>query len=177
MNKFAFISVLAICSCLGLFPSQALALQYLDPSSGPFMVDAPGSTTPKDTFSLNEKPVVFLEFDRDSLETRLPLLVGWKWIVENDTTASFAAKLISDFPKDSLLIWGQANNWDAVKKVGDWQVETSWLNVGFLDLKGGAGSKLINFTVTPEPVSSLLYLAGSAPIAVGLYRRRKKLIP
>ena len=170
-SAYFILSIFVLLSWLN--PSRALALKYLDPAAGPVMVGAQGSTAPQNTFDLNQRPFVFLEFDRNSLETKLPLLVNWKWIYANDKTLSFDAKLFLDFPDDSLKIWKDANNWDAIKKPGEWEVKTSWFNPGFFDLKGGEGSKIINFTVTPEPVSCLLYLAGAAPIAFSLFRRRK----
>ena len=175
MQRFIFLIFVVLLLSSSFSPVPAFALNNLSPSDGPFTVDSPGSTTPKDTFDLSEHPFVFLEFDRDSLNTNLPLLTIGKWILENKQTLGLNFTLTSQFPNDSVRLWSDAINWDLIKKTGKWQVDNSWLNLDFFPGKGGIGSKTINFTVTPEPVASLLFIIGGAPVAFRLYRRRKTL--
>ena len=64
--------------------------------------------------------------------------------------------------------WITLSNWNTVKKVGEWEV-----NSNYFYTNGDTGFGTAGFTVTPEPLAMTLFLVGGAPIAVGLLRRRK----
>lgn len=142
----------------------------LKPSLGPYMTDE-GSMAPKpnQTFGWNEKPYAFIQFDMDDLNTEKPLIMSWKWRYEDGPVVSFERERISNFSGDTLNLWNSLDNWDIHKQAGEWSVVTIWRN------PGSGGSRLkTSFTVTPEPVSSILFLSGGAVLAIRRYWKRKK---
>ena len=66
--------------------------------------------------------------------------------------------------------WITLADWNTVKKVGTWEV-----NSNYFYTNGNTGFGTAGFTVTPEPLAMALFLVGGAPIAVNLYRRRRLL--
>lgn len=66
--------------------------------------------------------------------------------------------------------WITLADWDAVKKVGVWEV-----NSNYFYKNGDTGFGSASFTVQPEPLAMTLFLIGGAPIAVNIYRRRRLL--
>lgn len=66
--------------------------------------------------------------------------------------------------------WITLADWAAVKKVGEWEV-----NSNYFYTNGNTGFGTASFTVTPEPLAMALFLIGGAPIAVNLYRKRRLL--
>ena len=65
--------------------------------------------------------------------------------------------------------WITLADWNTVKKVGTWEV-----NSNYFYTNGNTGFGTAGFTVTPEPLAVTLFLIGGAPIAVNLYRRRRR---
>lgn len=142
----------------------------LKPSLGPYMTDE-GSIAPKpnQTFGWNEKPYAFIQFDINDLNTKKPLFVWWKWRDPDGHVVSFERERITNFPEDNLNLWNSLDNWDVHKQMGEWTVETKWVNPS-----GGVGKFTNNFTVMPEPVSSILFLSGGAVLIARRYWKRKK---
>ena len=64
--------------------------------------------------------------------------------------------------------WITLADWDSVKKVGGWEVNSNYFYPA-----GTTGFASASFTVTPEPLAMTLFLIGGAPIAVSLIRKRK----
>jgi hypothetical protein len=64
--------------------------------------------------------------------------------------------------------WLSPSGWNTPADAGEWEI-----GANYFFPSGASGSGSVNFTVTPEPVSTALFLAGGVPMAWGLYRRRK----
>ena len=173
MKKTAILFVITISLILFASTSNAFA-KKLEPSLGPYMTDE-GSTVKKDVFGWDEKPYVFIQFDVDELNTNWPLFVRWKWKFMGKGHPFWEFERVTDFSDNPLNIWDSLDNWDSCKKVGKWRVETAWWSPTLYNSgKEGLGRHKVNFTVTPEPVSSILFLVGGASLAATRLRRRKK---
>jgi hypothetical protein len=142
----------------------------LVPTGGLFMTDN-ASMIPKDDqlFGWNELPHTYMQFDVDDLDVNKHLDIKLKWINESGKVVHKEKRRITDFSEDTLNIWNSADNWDEIKEVGAWTVKAKWKNP-----HGGKGRDEIHFAVAPEPVSSLLFIAGSIVMAGRGYLRRRK---
>jgi len=149
---------------------------WLDPSLGPYMTDEESTTAKENqTFGWDETPFVFLQFDVDDLNTNNSLSLCHIWEHESKNPWTWEWETITDFPKtNSLNFWGSIDNWDQYKKVGEWTVFVAWNNPAALkcDSGGGFGFQKINFTITPEPLSAMLFVIGGAVL---LHNRRRVL--
>jgi len=66
----------------------------------------------------------------------------------------------------------QAQNsvaWLNIRKVGEWYINATYLNAP----SGASNFASTSFTVTPEPVSSVLFLVGGASLAAFRYRKKQ----
>ena len=184
MKKSASVLSLVAGFTLAVFlnlTAPAFADRILIPSNGPYTVNAVGSTTLKDVFQLDEQPVAFIAFDRDELNTSKPFSIDWYWQFDSEAVVSHNFQNFSSFPTDPLQLWDPIANWDLLKKPGEWHLLSQWVNpVNVASTKGGFGANIFDFkvlpkvTVTPEPVSTILFLTGGAPLAWRLLRKRQK---
>ncbi len=152
-------------------PIKALATDLL-PSSGPYMTED-SSTTPVTSFDFNTTPFAYIGFDANNLNTTGPLELTWSWYVDNDIFMASESQRIDDFSAGLIDIWNAPDNWNSIKQVGDWKTAISWEN-RVMGGKGGWGSQLVNFTVTPEPASAFLFLLGAGAMGLKFYRRKRK---
>ncbi len=157
---------------LSISPNKAFAT-YLEPYLGPYMTDE-SSTTLRDTFDLHEEPFAYIGFDVIDLNSYRPLELTWSWYFDTDMFVASESQRISHFDNPFLDIWNSLDDWDNYARVGDWRTVISWENDVLLS-KGGWGSQTVNFTVNPEPVSSVLFLIGGATLAVRHYRKKRKI--
>ena len=167
MKRIKFVLLYTLLGIGVVFMNQTAAHARLDPSLGLYMTEE-NSMSSKSIFGLDEKPFAFLQFHLDDLDLGSPLTIRWVWRFEGDRIAKEYEK-ITNFGGDPLDLWNSLDNWDLHKRTGEWSVRAKWRN-GIGDEKG---KDLVNFTVTPEPVSSLLFLLGGAGLAVTGYRKRK----
>jgi len=126
-----------------------------------YTVGSEGSTTPKDSFDWDEQPWLYLELPSSNWN------VTGSWWKDPDGTPYFTGSL----PTTSDKIWLSLDNWFTVREVGQWNVSAVYFYANPEDPVGGGFAK---FTVTPEPVSSILFLVGGASLAATRLRRRKK---
>ena len=139
----------------------------LEPTLGPYTTEE-NSTTQKSTFSLNEKPFTFIQFNPGDLNTDRPMFLKWVWQFGQGPSLATVREKITNFDDNPLNLWNSLDNWDLYKKVGNWSVKVNWWN-GL----GSMGSGIANFVVTPEPVSSLLFLVGGVTLAATRLRKKK----
>ena len=124
-----------------------------------FMTDANGSTTPKTNFGWNETPWLYVKLS----EIAESITSAW-WTDPNGNKY----KIFDAFSTDD--IWLSPLNWSTIKKLGEWTITA----VSHLD-SGTVNQGRLSFTVTPEPVSSLLFILGGGALAgTKLMRSRKK---
>ena len=147
---------------LSLIGSMAIIVMALStPASAGFStytVGSSGSTTAKTTFGLNETPFLYMKLPDDKVN-----FASSFWHAP-DSMVYFA----SQGPGSTAERWISLTSWDTVKKVGDWSIDS---NVFYSS--GVTATSAASFTVTPEPLSTALFLVGGVPIALNLYRRRK----
>jgi len=127
----------------------------------------PLSRVEKSLFGLNETPYLYLN---------LPDNTSSGFLNDFHLTGSVWTGPI-DFPLPSGLefsnseeLWLTLPYWDLVKEPGHWDVDAAFF---YVDGMKGKGST--SFSVSPEPVSTVLFLAGGGILAVAL-RRKKKLV-
>lgn len=167
MKKVIILSVILFSVILSLSTSNAFA-KKLEPSLGPYMTDE-AITVKKEVFGWDEKPFAFIQFDVNDLNINKPLKLWWKWRYDGEGPVSHEFERITDFPENPLNLWNSLDNWNLHKKVGEWSVKTSWHNPG-----GGTGSQIVNFTITPEPVSLILFLVGGIALTARYYQKKRK---
>jgi len=83
-------------------------------------------------------------------------------------TETFSLDLAGDTTKKWYTL--DSFDWGSAAVIGDWTVQATYVDGGFVN-------KFSSFTVSPEPLALTLFLVGGAPIAVNLYRKRKKIKP
>lgn len=120
-----------------------------------------------DEFHMNDYIFSFIEFTIGNLLEN-PLFLTWKWyrdgaLVQTDT---YAIDADTYGVNTTLYLWDPLKNNNLA--VGKWSVVTTWQNPGG-DID--TGSQTLNFEVVPEPISSILFLAGGSSLF--LIRRRK----
>jgi len=121
----------------------------------------------KSTFGWDETPWLHLHF---------PLNAGFVTSSQEWTSPSLQTYYTSTSPQLTQDIWVSLDNssygdWADVKEGGIWNTDGTWEGVGSA---GGQHSYTTSFTVTPEPVSSALFLIGGLSLAGVAYKRRKK---
>ena len=152
MNK----ALLAGVVVFGIFLSINSAFAAIDSF---YTTDSNGSSTPKSTFNLNETPWLYVKLS----DTLRHITSTW-WNDPNGN--SYDASLPGS---NATPQWLTLSDWNTVKTPGKWNVN------GSLFYKNGVCETAeTNFTVTPEPISTTLFLLGSGALAVGQYRRKKK---
>ena len=147
-----------------LFSIFALANSAFAVGAGTFdkiyMTDADGSTTPKDSFGWDEQPWLYLRLLEPGFNLTLSF---WK---NPDNKKYFDIDV--DWDQD---IWHTLKYWDDIKELGEWHVSAMYFQPGSNDWIGRGSA---DFTVTPEPVSSVLFLVGGISLAATRLKRRKK---
>jgi hypothetical protein len=138
----------------------------LEPSLGLFTTTE-GSMEQKNTFGLNETPYAFMQFYLDDLNTDKPITVWWKWKPKTGRWFSFERESISDFSVSTLNIWQTPEDWEW--KAGEYSLHVTVRNPG----SGGWSGKQ-NITVTPEPLSYVLFVVGGAVLTYPYYRKKRK---
>ena len=140
-----------------------------------YTTTAYGSYTEKNSFSLDETPWLYAKLPEVQSGDVTSLLTNW---VDGGTASLDASEQNTDAIAE---FWLTPSDWDAVKHAGPWDIKTYFavdkpgpLAIG--DLYGGSevSPQVTNpyrFTVTPEPVSAVLFLLGGS--ALGLATRKR----
>ncbi|VAX35654.1 hypothetical protein MNBD_UNCLBAC01-1739 [hydrothermal vent metagenome] len=161
MKKILIFSTAGLFMCFSLIlgQAQADALDFMN-----LYTTASGfpDETPKNKFDFTETPYLFLELPEG--ENLAEFTVSF-WQGTNNQTS------VITIGASETKRWTTPNNWDIVKEVGDWTINASWFNSNTNN--SGVGST--TFTVTPEPVSTILFFVGGVPMAFRLYKRRRLL--
>jgi len=124
-----------------------------------YTVDSSSSTVAKNTFNLSETPFLYMKL---SLSDIAPTQSFWN-------APSSTPYFEMTGPNLTLERWHSLTDWSTRKEAGEWTINSNVFYTG-----GTTGTSVANFTVTPEPISMVLFLIGGAPMAVSLYRKRQK---
>ncbi len=127
-----------------------------------YMTNMDGGTTPVDVFDWHEQPWLFVRVPESDPSDQLRVDWSWWHSPDSDITQSF------DTTTDTVA-WLTLDDWDSAKRAGDWQVNAAYFYTG-----GERGGGSTSFTVTPEPVSSVLFLLGGLSLFGFEYKKRKK---
>lgn len=175
-----------------LFISKAFALDYetaymvRDNNSRILSTDASNQYS----YFAGETPWVYVKFKLEDLNTNSPLHLHWVWSSlsdPNNTETQNQKITIAGLGADKE-IWSSAPQpwWTTDGGPGTWHVDVNWFNVD-----GTNGISSANFTscdsggilgrqsatcgpvVTPEPLSSTLFLLGGAPLIAAIRKRQK----
>lgn len=129
-----------------------------------YMTNAQGSYERVEIFEWHEQPWLYLKTP-EKRRGNSTLINSSSWYDPND---NLIFKDIAN-PNRKNERWFSLADWDSVKTLGTWEVEARYFNPGSID---GGGST--NFTVTPEPVSSVLFLLGGLSLFGFEYKKRRK---
>lgn len=141
-SLFAFLTILSLSS-----QAQASFFEKF------YTVSSSGSTVEQNDFSYDtDTPFLYVKLSDPGLSFK----AAW-W---NDETGD--SYFTSEGPNSDQESWLTLSNWHSVKEHGLWTVNGSFLYSGVpLD----AGSAQYQFTVSPEPISSALFLVGGLALA------------
>ena len=125
----------------------------------------------KTEFGWDETPYIYYKFTFVDVSETDTLNIGATW---GSPTSDFygTGDLITVFSGNNLELWHCLDNWNSgspARELGQWNVTTGW----FLFDQSASGLDSTSFTVTPEPVSSLLFLIGGAGLVTRRYYKRK----
>ena len=120
------------------------------------IVNSYGSIIGQDEFGFNETHWLYMKMSKPGQVTTES---SWNLdvVVWNTTTTG---------PNEER--WITLSDWNS-NKVGAWDVTSTYLYPN-----GNTGSDTTSFTVSPEPISMILFLFGGMSLAASLYRKKKK---
>lgn len=127
-----------------------------------YTTDAYRSTTPKTIFGWDETPWLYLRLP----ETSFNFTRAW-W--ESPTGDRYLTGSIG-YDQDIWLTLG--NHWYEVRELGDWDITARFIQKELCS-RPICGRGSTSFTVTPEPISSILFIVGSATLAIRRYLTKK----
>lgn len=134
-----------------------------------------GSNTSKvlqSSFNLAETPYLYYKLSPNTVGSKV--FSFWLSPLSNTSLATEITSIAPDIdaPFDPVSQgWVSLANWGSIpdsEKIGNWNI-TGYLKTGSIY----ADCVTTSFTVTPEPMSMILYGIGGLPIAATLFRRRK----
>lgn len=128
-----------------------------------YTVGSGGSTTLKDSFGWNEHPWLYLDLPSSAWAYTV------SWWNPNGTSLFYSDFAVTDGVDQ---VWHTLNNWSAPggpRQLGLWDIGADYSIAPGYRSTGSTG-----FTVTPEPLSSVLFLIGGISLAAARLRRRKK---
>ncbi len=190
MIKISLFTVLAVF----LIASKANALDYetaymvRDNNSHVLSLDVNNNYS----YNFGEKPWLYLKLKLEDLALNSPLHMHWVWSsFDNPNVTETANDKISIVSLGSdKEIWTVAPEpwWTNSGGPGNWHVDVNWFNVkgtngissadfiscpqgGIPNLQAGQCGPLV--TVTPEPLSTTLFLLGGAPLLATIRKRQK----
>ncbi len=123
-------------------------------------VDADGSTTIRTIFGFDETPFIHLHLPD----------VGLNFSSSFWNSPTGTSYFTSHGPNTDQDVWFSLSNWTTARELGEWGV-----TAGFLSAQGSSGSGQTSFTVTPEPMSSVLFVVGVLTLAATTRRKKNVL--
>lgn len=176
MRKLFLKSILAVFALFlltGNAHAQAYGKAYMVTGNGSYTLSNYDAINDEYNYAQGETPYVYIKLKLSELKLTSPLKVLWSW-------SSFADPYNTEIQYQVFNINGQAGDkeiwsgapepwWTNNGGPGKWTVDIAWLNA-----QGALGTTTATFNVTPEPLSSALFLFGGVPVAAALLRKSKK---
>lgn len=189
MNK---IKALALIALFFILANNAFA-ENNEPALGPYTTIY-GSTEETTTFAINQKPAIFFQFEKTDMDlsaSGADLVFGNYWLVlcsdweHLDGSGYYWLQeeqngFDDQTNPDMINYWFTLDTWEENKQPGGWHVHGTWISTETLPMPTiGQGDwdftvsseSMPSPTVTPEPISSLLFVSG---ISTLLIRRKTK---
>ncbi len=187
MRSFVLVPIMVLLSFV--MSAHAALNARTEPVAGIYSGSHP--MTSRSVFDLNETPTIELSFftdlgtdtfdDGDLWDSQgglggtgafSTLTIDWEWTHIGSGVSYTEITNVSPsnytYPNDFLWVTNSLSDWSNRNDPGLWTVSTSW-QLGVWE--SGAGTP-VSFTVTPEPVSSVLFLLGGTVIA--MIRRKQR---
>ncbi|GBD97597.1 MAG TPA: PEP-CTERM sorting domain-containing protein [Nitrospirae bacterium] len=130
-----------------------------------YTVGSDGSTDMVDTFGWDETPWIYYEISAGDPGNNYTVEATW---TDPDGSASDSETSFNADNSGPTQVWQSLAEWDSKKSLGDWTVDGTYFRS---DEPQNAVYASTSFTVTPEPVSSILFLVGGATLG---FRRLRK---
>lgn len=128
-----------------------------------YTVGASGDSTLQDTFTLDETPWLYFEVSGGS---KWDTYTAESWWFDPGSTQQGYVTI--DYAGDVTYIWQSLSNWDSVKSAGLWTVDAKYSKS-----KWNSDTANTSFTVTPEPISSILFLTGGATLGFRRFWKKR----
>lgn len=128
-----------------------------------YTVGSSGDSTLQDTFTLYETPWLYFEVSGGS-KWNTYASESW-WFDPGSTQQGYVT---IDYAGDVTQIWHSLSNWDSVKSMGLWTVDAEYSEGSW-----NSDTASTTFTVTPEPISSILFLTGGATLGFRRFWKKR----
>ena len=149
-----------------------------------YTTDSEFSVTPKVSFALNEQPWLYIHIPGqfDGMTDWRPIVnSAWFYLPDGFFTLSSLRATKGDTGATNTVrdFWLTPGNWNDIKAPGIWGILGNYIYLtppyGSVNKQFGSSSTFFSVTtVTPEPVSSSLFLFGVGALAVKKLRSKKK---
>ena len=174
VKNFFLIILIILGVCLFSANDKAEAVTNWD-----FYTTDKDSSALKAEFAMHEQPYSYLFVNKEKFSsTPLEMDIKWTWLYNGQEEY---LERYYHLPWDEFLdnnenfqIWETPSLWPDINESGLWETKVSWKAL-LSDGWTGYHNRSTSFTVTPEPVSSLLFVAGGASLAIFRYKRKKGL--
>ncbi|MHA1558849.1 MAG: PEP-CTERM sorting domain-containing protein [Alphaproteobacteria bacterium] len=181
MNKKILFSTILLSALLLSLSSIALAKSAPTPyfSTGPYLSLDKKGENPSSIFGLDETPFVYSKV-RDAVakdgNKKVKFIMSWDWFYQDMLVESLSGSKTQKGKSEYTFVNSQGHRgakkwekaWDKEVAAGSWKVTTTWENAGY------GGSEDLSFIVTPEPISTVLFLVGGLPLGASLLRKKFK---
>lgn len=166
------LSVFALFLLVGNANAQAYGQAYMVTGDNSYTLANYDPISEEYNYGLGATPWVYLKLKLEDLHLSSPLKVLWSWssyINPYDTAIHYEEFSLFGQAGDKE-IWSSAPQpwWNTQYGPGKWTVDLAWLNA-----QGARGTSTATFNVTPEPLSSALFLFGGVPVAAALLRKKR----
>ncbi len=178
MNKKLFTGLIVFLLSVGLVATTAFARGGGDNNTIPiqviYTVGSSGSTLQQSTFSWSETPWLYFELPSGAGTNNIVTQSWWK-----DPDNIQREYITQNEADNTIQVWQSlgSDRWNAIKREGQWTILAQYDTMS--PQRTGTGST--NFTVTgppppviPEPISSILFVAGGATLGIRRYWKKKR---